>query len=126
MKPRIRTILLLLVLLAAVCTGAVSAYRHSRGGAVAVITRDGAVLRRIDLSAVAEPYSFTVTDGGEENTVEVRPGAIRVSHANCRDQICVSNGWSGEGSLPIVCLPHRLVIAFERDAEGELDGVSGR
>ncbi|MCC8122735.1 MAG: NusG domain II-containing protein [Oscillospiraceae bacterium] len=124
MKARIR-IILPVCLIAAVCVGAFFARARYSGGSVACITQDGVVLQRIDLDAVDEPYSFTITDGTWENMVEVKPGAIRIYDANCPDQICVSSGWSGKGSSPIVCLPHRLVISFESDPDAEIDVVSG-
>ncbi|MCC8122554.1 MAG: NusG domain II-containing protein [Oscillospiraceae bacterium] len=118
--------LILAILIAAVCTGAVFALQHSSGGTIACVTLNGEVIERIDLSAVTEPYSFVVSCPEGDNTVEVKPGAIRITHADCPDQICVSSGWSGAGSLPIVCLPHKLVISFEADTPAEIDGVSGR
>ncbi|MCD7948489.1 MAG: NusG domain II-containing protein [Oscillospiraceae bacterium] len=123
-NARIR-IILPICLIAAVCVGAFFARAYYSGGSVACITQDGVVLRRIDLDTVETPYSFTITDGAWENTVEVKPGAIRVSDANCPDQICVSNDWRGKGASPIVCLPHRLVISFEHDPDAAIDVVSG-
>ena len=37
-------------------------------------------------------------------------GRIRVSQADCPDQVCVDQGWIADGTVPIVCLPHKLVI----------------
>ena len=80
-------------------------------GVTAQVVLDGEVIREIDLSRVREPYSFTVEDGsGGTNLVEVEPGRIRVSEANCPDKICVSQGWLSDQNVPIVCLPHRLII----------------
>lgn len=92
--------------------------RLRTGGAVAVVTQDGAVLREIDLSRVTEAYTFTVTaaDGGT-NVIEVEPGRIRVAEADCPDRICVMQGWLPDGALPIACLPHGLLIEM-RDAGG--------
>ena len=80
-------------------------------GTVVQIIQDGTVLQEIDLSRVREPYSFEVEapDGGV-NRIEVEPGRIRVSDADCPDKICMSQGWLSDQSVPIVCLPHRLII----------------
>ena len=80
-------------------------------GTVVQVIQDGTVLREIDLSRVREPYSFTVEapDGGS-NRIEVEPGRIRVADADCPDKICISQGWLSDQSVPIVCLPHRLII----------------
>jgi len=106
---------------AAVLLGALSWYLLSRRteGAVAQVIQDGVVIREIDLSRVSREYSFVVEspDGGS-NTVLVQPGRICISEADCPDKICVHQGWLTDESLPIVCLPHRLIIAIKDPASG--------
>ncbi len=80
-------------------------------GTTAQIILDGEVIREVDLSRVREPYTFTVNDGaGGTNVVQVEPGRICVCEANCPDKICISQGWLSDQNVPIVCLPHRLII----------------
>ncbi len=114
-----RTWVIVIALAAALL--ALWAYRSAatRGtGQVVQIVQDGTVLREIDLSRVTEEYRFTVEwPGGGHNTILVQPGRICVSEADCPDKICVNRGWLAEGSLPIVCAPHRLVVTF-KDASG--------
>ena len=82
----------------------------SPGGSVAEITVDGQVVERIDLDRVTEGYTFMVEDEWGSNTIQVEPGRIRVLEADCPDQVCVDQGWIADGTVPIVCLPHKLVI----------------
>ena len=90
----------------------------------AVVYQDGEVVERIDLSGVEEPFSFTVTaPGGGSNTVEVERGRVRVSRADCPDQVCVRQGWVSSAGAPIVCLPHGLVIEIE-GGEDTVDAVT--
>ncbi len=94
-------------------------------GTVANIYRDGVCLRSIDLAAVTESFTFTVSDEAGENVIEVSPGRIRVLSADCPDQVCVRAGWLSDAAAPIVCLPHRLVIRIEGSAAAETaDAVS--
>ena len=88
------------------------------------ILRDGVLLEEIDLDRVAEPYSFTLEDGSGANTVQVERGRIRISAADCPDQVCVKQGWISGGAVPIICLPHRLTIEIV-DGGGDLDGAAG-
>ena len=88
------------------------------------ITRDGALLEEIDLTRVEEPYTLVVEDSQGSNTLQVERGRIRVLEADCPDQVCVRQGWVQDGAVPIVCLPHRLVIEIG-GGEGELDGGAG-
>lgn len=90
---------------------------------VARITRDGALLEEIDLTRVEEPYTLVVEDGQGRNTLQVERGRIRVLEADCPDQVCVRQGWISDQTVPIVCLPHRLVIQFT--SAGEPDAISG-
>lgn len=82
------------------------------GPRTAEIVQDGAVIRRVDLDAVTETEDMTVPYGAHSNTIRIAPGEIRMLAADCPDQICVKSGKLTEGGLPIVCLPHRLVIQW--------------
>lgn len=94
------------------------------GSTVVSIYQNGELLRTIDLSAVEEPYTFTVDGPAGTNTIQVEPGRIRVSHADCPDQVCVNQGWISNGVVPIVCLPNSLVIQIE-GGDADIDGVAG-
>ena len=95
-----------------------------KGALTAYIYQEGKLLETIDLSTVTSPYSFTITakDGGS-NTIEVRPGSIGMIDADCPDRLCVSMGFANSSLLPIVCLPHGLVIQIEPSGSTEPDTV---
>lgn len=121
-----KTKVIVLLLVAAVAVSA--AVLLLRGGSapspVARITRDGVLLEEIDLDKVDQPRSFTLEDGSGTNTVQVERGRIRVSEADCPDQVCVNRGWISDGTVPIICLPHKLMIEIV-GGEGALDGGAG-
>lgn len=121
-----KTRVILFLLLAAVAASA--AWLLLRDGdtdaPTARILRDGVLLEEIDLDRVAEPRSFTLEDGSGTNTVQVERGRIRISAADCPDQVCVKQGWISGGAVPIICLPHRLTIEIV-DGGGDLDGAAG-
>ncbi|MBR2716474.1 MAG: NusG domain II-containing protein [Oscillospiraceae bacterium] len=83
------------------------------GGVTAAVYVDGALYDRIDLSAAAIPYEVTVRTEYGFNTLRVSHGAIAVTEADCSEQICVHQGQIRDSLLPIVCLPHHLVIQIE-------------
>jgi len=58
------------------------------------------------------------------NTVEVEAGRVRVSQADCPDQICVRQGWISDGTVPIVCLPNQLIVQIEGGGK-RLDAQTG-
>ncbi len=87
------------------------AVRHHSAGTIAVIEQNGKVTARVDLSAVTESYTMTLDgEDGAENCILIEPGAVSMQHANCPDGRCVRMGkLTGQG-VPIVCLPHHIVI----------------
>ena len=121
-----RTKVIAILLLAAV--GASAAFillgNKETNSPIARITRDGVLLEEIERDKVTGPYSFTLKDGSGTNTVLVEKGRIRISEADCPDQICVNQGYISDGTVPIVCLPHKLIIEIT-GAEGDLDGGAG-
>lgn len=104
--------ILLLGALAAAAAGTY-ALKGAPAGAVARIYVDGELWDSVDLSAVAVPYEIRVDTEYGSNTLLVSPGAIRVAHADCAEQTCVNQGAISDGLIPIVCLPHRLVVEIE-------------
>ena len=119
-----KVIVLLLVAAVAVSAAVLLLRNGSAPSAAARITRDGVLLEEIDLDRVDEPYTFVLEDGSGRNTVQVEQGRIRISEADCPDQVCVNRGWISDGTVPIICLPHKLIIEIVGD-EGALDGGAG-
>lgn len=101
----------LFILLAALGAGT---YLLPRNGSRAVISVDGQLWDTVDLTAVKEPYEFTVETERGWNTLRVSPGQIQVVDADCPGHDCVQQGAISDGVIPIVCLPHRLVIEIKR------------
>ena len=82
-------------------------------GKIAVIYKDGNVYDRIDLNSVVKPYDIRVEYGGGFNVIHVEHGSISVATADCPDLLCVKQRSIEGPGIPIVCLPHRLVIEIE-------------
>ena len=55
---------------------------------------------------IESPYGgYNIVEIGEGNT-------IRISEADCPDKTCIKTGTLKSEGVPIVCLPHKLVIKF--------------
>ena len=105
----------------AVFIGAVIAtaiiFRHSESEYVEII-QDNQIIYTIDI-ANSENRTFRIKiDGGGWNDVTIEDGKIYISDADCPDQTCIKTGVLRSESVPIVCLPHKLVIRFS-DKNGE-------
>lgn len=82
-------------------------------GTLVEIVQDGTVLRVIDLSdAPDEDIRIPSKDGGSYNIVSVKGGTISVSEAGCPDHTCVHMGTLKSETMPIVCLPNKLIVRF--------------
>lgn len=114
MKNRKIKIAVGLIFLVSVCLS-VCILRHSNKQAVEIV-QDGTVLYTFDLNR-AEDQALRVpaADGGY-NLIVIKDGTICISEADCPDQTCVKMGVLKSDYLPIVCLPHKLIVRF---AEGE-------
>lgn len=86
------------------------------------IVSNGEVIRTVDLMT-AENQTLDIPCGAYHNTVEIQNHRIRVSDADCPDRTCVRMGWLSSSGMPIVCLPHHLVIEFVTDS-GDVDAVT--
>ena len=82
-------------------------------GTLVEIVQDGTVLRVIDLaSAPDEEIRIEAKNGGSYNIVTIKDGKISVSEAGCPDKTCVHMGTLQSETMPIVCLPNKLIVRF--------------
>lgn len=84
------------------------------------IVQENEVLYRLDL-ADAENQTIEIEYEGRVNIVQIENHKVRMSEADCPDHTCIKMGWL-DSSMPIVCLPNRLVIQFA-DANAKIDMV---
>lgn len=103
----------LLLAVAAVASGGIYLLRGGAAGTVAGIYVDGELWDSVDLAAVTIPYEITVETEYGYNTLLVSHGAIEVAHADCSEQVCVNQSAISDSLIPIVCLPHHMVIQIE-------------
>ena len=103
-----------IVLFAVIALAAGGFYALSgHSGTVAAVYVDGELYDTFDLTAAVIPYEVTVTTEYGVNTLRIRHGAVEVAAADCKGQDCVRQGSIRDSLLPIVCLPHHLVIQIE-------------
>ena len=125
MNKSTKLILALLVILAAACAAVLLLKPKGTDRPVARITVNGTIVNEVDLTASSLPQTFTYEGpGGFSNTIVAEPGRIRVESAGCPDPVCVHQGWIEDGTVPIVCLPNKLIIEISGGGDG-LDAATG-
>ncbi|WP_163655197.1 NusG domain II-containing protein [Listeria sp. PSOL-1] len=93
---------------------------------IAVISIDGKKYRTVELTGHKGKESFTIKqDDGDSNTIEVNDEAIKISAANCTDQVCIRMGAINKPAETITCLPHKLLIEVKAigDSDNSNDDV---
>ena len=91
----------------------------------AYIYSDGELQTTIDLSQITETQDITFYDEtGGYNIIRVSYGKIEVIEANCPDKVCVHMGAIHSSSVPIVCLPHKLVIVLKENGAKAPDTIT--
>ena len=100
--------------------------RESKTLGIVKVIKNNEVIKTIDLSKVKESYEFEVKgDNEESNTIKVENTGVSIISASCKDKICIHTGKIKDSSLPIVCLPNKLIIKFESTKESE-DNIDGK
>ena len=82
-----------------------------------VIEVDGEVYASYDMDEVKGIIPVSTPNGGE-NRVWVQEDLVFMDSANCPDQICVKQGVIKDGSVPIVCLPNKVIVRIEGGESG--------
>ncbi|MEG0072498.1 MAG: NusG domain II-containing protein [Raoultibacter sp.] len=109
----------------ALCLATIVALQIQPAPTKAVISKNGEIIKTIDLSRVDQPYVFRIDGEDGYNDIAVERGRIRVVEADCPDNVCVAFGWITTTGSPIACLPHRLTITLERSADhGKIDAFT--
>ena len=83
--------------------------------------------RHAKLAAQLDPHKDTqlrVSGPAGENIITVSGGEIRVTKADCPDQLCVLHGPLAERGGPIVCLPNHLSVQWLHGS-ADVDAISG-
>ena len=82
-----------------------------------VIEVDGEVYAAYDMDEVKGIIPISTENGGE-NRVWVQEDLVFMDSANCPDQTCVKQGVIKDGTVPIVCLPHKVIVRIEGGESG--------
>ena len=103
--------LLIILAICAMCTTIILVKSAAQTGQMVKITSDGRLIELIDLEK-SEDKIFTIENELGKNTIKIQDGKISIVESDCPDKICISMGELKSELMPIVCLPHKLIISF--------------
>ena len=113
-----------LILVTAACLLYLLAVKNHAQSCVAEIYQNGTLILTIPLDQVQAPYTLNIEgENGHVNRIEVRPESIGMIYADCPDHLCVKQGFIHSPTIPVTCLPNRLVIRL-RSAENTSADIS--
>ena len=108
MMKKVDKILAAGLLLAAVVLG-IFLFAGKEEGTRAVVTIDGTEYGSYDLD---KAQTIDLETG---NHLEISSGEIRMTEADCPDQICVQTGSISKEHEMIVCMPHKVIVEIRRE-----------
>ncbi len=109
----------LLIVICAIIFGVIQIF-VKKDGDTAVVKVDGRIVQEMDLK-----IDNAVEVGGYQggiNKIEVKDGKVRMTTADCPDELCVKTGWISKTGETIVCLPHRVVVEI-KGGSGGVDSI---
>ncbi|CAJ1226544.1 NusG domain II-containing protein [Lactiplantibacillus xiangfangensis] len=100
--------------------------KKSRTDYTAVVSHNGTVLKRVNLTTLTKTkrYTYRAKDG-HYNTVTFEPKRVAITKANCSDQVCIRRGWITKPGQTIVCLPHKVLVEIKSGSGHVKSGGNG-
>lgn len=71
--------------------------------------------RQVKKLSLDHDQKWQYQKGGKINIVQVKNHKIRAIDANCKDQVCVKEGWKSKSGDTIVCLPHKFLVELKNE-----------
>jgi hypothetical protein len=124
MKKGDKIVGIVLIIVVLLSFGGVSIYKTLLKGSenIAVIKREGKVIKTIDLNKVTGSQEFKLsTPNGKFNTILVEHNKISIKNANCPHQECVKSGSITQPGQMIVCLPYKFLISISGQSDNDID-----
>ena len=114
-------ILILIVVLLAGGFWFVQYINSMQAEAVLRIYQNGELRGEYDLS---QPKTLPVKEEDYGyNLVMIEDGTVRITDADCPDQLCMKQRSISKNGESIICLPHKLIIQITGSGEKQMDAV---
>ena len=104
--------LLVLIVISAVSILLLIPHFLEKDALTAEISVNSETVKTVNLNEVTEPYEIKL-DCSPSVTVKVEAGKICISHAECRNRLCVGCGWLDSNGDMAVCLPAKVTVAVK-------------
>lgn len=91
----------------------------------AVISHAGHTVHKIRLTGHKGVTKWRFTNGSDWNEIQATGQTVRITSADCNDQVCVRRGKISKPGQTIVCLPHKLLIEIKSSHGNSQNNTGG-
>jgi hypothetical protein len=88
-----------------------------------VIKSEGAIVAEIPIDATTSA-SYVVENKYGYNEIRIEDGKVFIHSADCKNQLCVTEGVIQEPGRSLICLPNRVVVEIVGKREDDVDVIS--
>lgn len=78
---------------------------------VAIVKVNNHKIKELNLD---QNTTWTYDKDGHKNILQVKNKKIHMVEANCKDQVCVKEGWKNKPGQTIICLPHKFLVEIKQ------------
>lgn len=82
-----------------------------------IIRADGQIQKTITAEQLQQSGHFELESHGYHYTIEYDHGQVRISHADCPDQVCVQTGWVSRFGEVSACVPGQIIVEVSSPAD---------
>ena len=108
-KPHIICAAVCIFVFACALIGTLLIYGAKPAGQIEIISHGELIFKG---SSVKHGASTYINASNGENIIRIDEKGVCVESANCPDKDCVNSGYLKNAYLPIVCLPHKLIVRY--------------
>ena len=123
-----RADVIIIITLLAIALGAMGVskifFNHKYANKYVEIFENGKLYQKILVKDNTFKKTIKVVTKLGTNVVEIENGGARMLDADCRDKICVKEGFKDKNGQTIVCLPNKFVVEIKGEDKAETDEVS--
>lgn len=83
---------------------------------------EGKFYKKVPLDNHEEIITINTKYGS--NVIEISKGKVHIKDADCRDKICIKDGYKSSVGEMLVCLPHKVVIQIKGQNKQAVDDTS--
>ena len=116
--------ILILIILLLIGVAFLLQYFHSKqGNTILQVYQNGILIGEYDLTR-SQTFYVEGADSDDFNLVLIENGVVRITDANCPDQLCMKQRSITKNGESIICLPHKLVLQICSKEDGSVDAVT--